>query len=191
MGTVRIKDHFAEQRLFESRAIVAAIVLMLAVGAILSRLFFLQVVQYDYFVALSAGNRIRVEPVPPNRGLILDRNGLPFATNRPSYQLELVREQIENIDDTLARLVEIGLIEKEQIAILKRDIRGRRSFDAVPIKLQLTDGSEFAVTVDDAATGAALLADLLASEGVSGSPPACPACARSPTSGRCPGARPS
>ena len=45
-----------------------------------------------------------------------------------------------------------------------------RSGDA--IKLQLTDGSEFAVTVDDAATGAALLADLLAQEGVSGSPPA-------------------
>ena len=40
------------------------------------------------------------------------------------------------------------------------------------IKLQLTDGGEFAVTVDDAATGAALLTDLLAQEGVSGSPPA-------------------
>lgn len=113
--------------------------MLLALVAIISRLFWLQVLQYDYFVALSAGNRIRVEPVPPNRGLILDRAGLPFATNSPSYQLELVREQVENIDDTLRRLVAIGLIEKEQVAILKKDIRSRRSFDAVPIKLQLTD----------------------------------------------------
>jgi hypothetical protein len=45
-----------------------------------------------------------------------------------------------------------------------------RSGDA--IKLQLTDGSEFAVTVDDAATGAALLSDLLGQEQISGSPPA-------------------
>jgi hypothetical protein len=45
-----------------------------------------------------------------------------------------------------------------------------RSGDA--IKLQLTDGSEFAVTVDDAATGAALLAGLLGQDQVSGSPPA-------------------
>lgn len=137
--SVRIKDHHAEQRLFESRAVLAGIIMLLALVAIISRLFYLQVVQYDYFVALSAGNRIRVEPVPPNRGLILDRNGLPFATNQPSYQLELVREQVENIDDTLRRLVDIGLIEKEQIAVLKKDIRGRRSFDAVPVKLQLTE----------------------------------------------------
>jgi penicillin-binding protein 2 len=136
---VRIKDHHAEQRLFESRAIAAGVIMLLALIAIISRLFYLQVMQYDYFVALSAGNRIRVEPVPPNRGLILDRNGLPFATNSPSYQLELIREQVENIDDTLKRLVDIGLIEKEQIAILKKDIRGRRSFDHVPIKLQLTE----------------------------------------------------
>jgi penicillin-binding protein 2 len=137
--SVRIKDHHAEQRLFESRALAAGAIMLLALIAIISRLFWLQVIQYDYFVALSTGNRIRVEPVPPNRGLILDRNGLPFATNSPSYQLELIREQVENIDDTLRRLVEIGLIDKEQVALLKKDIRSRRSFDAVPIKLQLTD----------------------------------------------------
>jgi penicillin-binding protein 2 len=137
--SVRIKDQHAEQRLFEQRAIAAAAIMLLALGAVISRLVWLQVVQYEYFVALSAGNRIRIEPIPPNRGLILDRNGLPFATNAPSYQLELVREQVADIDDTLARLVGIGLIEKEQIPILKKDIRSRRSFDAVPIKLQLNE----------------------------------------------------
>src|SRR5918995_3397688 len=101
MSTVRIKDHHAEQRLFEQRAVTAAVIMVLALGAVIARLVWLQVVQYDYFVELSQGNRIKIEPIPPNRGLILDRNGLPLATNAPSYQLELTKEQVPDIDATL------------------------------------------------------------------------------------------
>lgn len=137
--SVRIKDHHAEQQLFEQRAVVAAIVMLIALGMVIARLVWLQVVRYDYFSDLSQGNRIRIEPVPPNRGLILDRNGLPLATNAPSYQLELTREQVEDIDATLAGIAALNLIDKDDIPTLKRDIRGRRSFDAVPIKLQLTE----------------------------------------------------
>lgn len=136
---VRIKDHHAEQQLFEQRAVVAAVIMMIALGMVISRLVWLQVVKYDYFSELSQGNRIRLEPVPPNRGLILDRNGMPLATNAPSYQLELTREQVEDIDGTLAGIADLNLIDKADIPTLKRDIRGRRSFDAVPIKLQLTE----------------------------------------------------
>jgi penicillin-binding protein 2 len=137
--SVRIKDHHAEQQLFEGRAAAAAVIMLIALGLVISRLVWLQVVKYDYFSELSQGNRIRIEPVPPNRGLILDRNGLPLATNAPSYQLELTREQVEDIDATLAGIAELNLIDKADIPTLKRDIRVRRSFDAVPIKLQLTE----------------------------------------------------
>jgi penicillin-binding protein 2 len=137
--SVRIKDHHAEQQLFEQRAVVAAMIMLVALGMVIARLVWLQVVKYDYFSDLSQGNRIRIEPVPPNRGLILDRNGLPLATNAPSYQLELTREQVEDIDGTLAGIAELNLIDKADIPTLKRDIRDRRSFDAVPIKLQLTE----------------------------------------------------
>lgn len=137
--SVRIKDHHAEQQLFEQRAVVAAVVMLIALGMVIARLVWLQVVKYDYFSELSQGNRIRIEPVPPNRGLILDRNGAVLATNAPSYQLELTREQVEDVDGTLAGIAELGLIDKAEIPTLKRDIRGRRAFDAVPIKLQLTE----------------------------------------------------
>jgi penicillin-binding protein 2 len=137
--SVRIKDHHAEQQLFEQRAVVAAMIMLIALGMVIARLAWLQVVKYDYFSALSQGNRIRIEPVPPNRGLILDRNGMPLATNAPSYQLELTREQVQDVDGTLAGIAELHLIDKDDIPALKRDIRGRRSFDAVPIKLQLTE----------------------------------------------------
>jgi penicillin-binding protein 2 len=137
--SVRIKDHHAEQQLFDQRAIAAAVIITLAIAAVIARLVWLQVVKYDYFVDLSQGNRIKIEPIPPNRGLILDRNGVPLATNAPSYQLELRREQVADLDATLASLASIGLLEPENIPAIKKDIRLRRIFDAVPIKLQLTE----------------------------------------------------
>lgn len=136
---VRIKDHHAEQRLFEGRAIAAAVIMVLALGSVIARLVWLQVVQYEYFADLSQGNRIKVEPIPPNRGLILDRNGLPLATNAPSYQLEVTREQVTDIDATLVGLAKLGLLDNADFPSLKKDIRSRRSFEAVPVKLQLTD----------------------------------------------------
>jgi penicillin-binding protein 2 len=137
--SVRIKDHHGEQRLFEGRAIAAAVIMVIALGSVIARLVWLQVIQYDYFADLSQGNRIKIEPVPPNRGLILDRNGLPLATNAPSYQLELTREQVTDIDATLVGLSQLGLLDNADFPSLKKDIRSRRSFEAVPVKLQLTD----------------------------------------------------
>lgn len=137
--SIRLKDHRAEQELFEQRVLVAAILMVLALGAVIARLVWLQVIRYDYYVGESQGNRIKVEPIPANRGLILDRNGLPLATNVPSFQLEVTREQVPDLDATLAALAAINLIESADIARLRKDIRSRRSFDSVPIKLQLTD----------------------------------------------------
>jgi penicillin-binding protein 2 len=137
--SVRIKDHHAEQQLFEGRAIAAAVIMVIALGSVIARLIWLQVVQYDYFADLSQGNRIKIEPIPPNRGLILDRNGLPLATNAPSYQLELTREQVTDIDATLVGLAKLGLLDNADFPSLKKDIRSRRVFEAVPVKLQLTD----------------------------------------------------
>jgi penicillin-binding protein 2 len=139
MPTVRIKDHISEQRLFERRAIAAAVIMVLAVGAVMARLAWLQIVRYEHFSQLSQGNRIRVEPIPPNRGLILDRSGQPLATNAPSYQIELTREQVADLDATLEGLAELDLIDARDIPTLKKDIRSRRAFDAVPIKLQLNE----------------------------------------------------
>ena len=138
-STTRFKDHASEQQLFQRRALAAAIVMTVAVGLVIARLVWLQVVKYDYFVELAQGNRIKLESIPPNRGLILDRNGIPLATNAPSYQLELTREQVPDLDDTLSRLATLGLVEKDKLATLKRDIRRRRAFEAVPLRLQMNE----------------------------------------------------
>jgi penicillin-binding protein 2 len=139
MGTVRIKDHWAEQRLFESRALAAAFIIAALTIVLVGRLVVLQVMRYDYYADLSQGNRVRVEPLPAQRGLILDRNGQVLAENRPAFQLELVRERVPNVDATLKRLIEIGVLPADDFDETRSFVRSRRSFESVPIRLRLTD----------------------------------------------------
>jgi penicillin-binding protein 2 len=135
----RLKDHVAEQRLFGRRVVAASFVIMMLLGALGARLLYLQVLRHDYFSELSQGNRIRIDPLPPPRGLILDRRGEPLAVNRPAYQLELTREQTPDLDDTLRRLIALQLLPPEELDRTRKLILARRTFDAVPIKLQLSE----------------------------------------------------
>ena len=139
MGTVRIKDHWAEQRLFESRALTAAFIIAALTIVLVGRLVVLQVMRYDYYAELSQGNRVRVEPLPAQRGLILDRNGQVLAENRPSFQLELVRERVPDVAATLKRLIEIGVLPLDDLDETSKLVKSRRSFESVPIRLRLTD----------------------------------------------------
>src|SRR5690348_8226395 len=102
---VQIKDHWQEQRLFDRRAVIAGVLIGVLTITLIARLFVLQVLRHDYYVDLSEGNRIRIEPIPAARGLILDRSGTLLAGNQPAYQLELVPEEVPDIDDALKRLV--------------------------------------------------------------------------------------
>jgi penicillin-binding protein 2 len=99
-----IKDIHSERRLFLSRVILASVVSILLVGIVIARLVQLQVVNHELFAEKSQGNRVRIEPVPPIRGLIYDRTGQVIAENLPAYQLELVPEQVEDIEDTGPRV---------------------------------------------------------------------------------------
>ena len=136
---VRIKDHWREQRMFDRRALVVGALMGLATFGLISRLVLLQVVRHEYYSDLSQGNRVRTEPIPAARGLILDRNGEVVAANQPAYQLELVPEEVPNIRDALKRLVALGLLRSDEIDELMRTIASSRSFDSVPIRLRMSD----------------------------------------------------
>jgi len=146
-STVRLKDHWAEQRLFLRRAIASGIIVVGLTSIVVGRLTQLQVLDYEYFSAQSQGNRIRVQPLPPTRGLIFDRNGAVLAENLPSYQLELTPEQVPDTRETLDRLARFNLIAAEDIDGLRALIRTHRSFDAIPIRQRLSDAdvAKFAI----------------------------------------------
>ncbi|MGA2860903.1 MAG: penicillin-binding protein 2 [Steroidobacteraceae bacterium] len=136
---VRIKDHWNEQRIFSQRTLGAVIVITALVLTLIGRLTYLQVWRHDYYTELSQGNRVRLDPIPASRGLIFDRNGKVMADNEPAYQLELIREQVPDLHDTLKRLTSLGLIDRDELDDTRRMILSRRSFDSVPVRLRLSD----------------------------------------------------
>ena len=142
-----IKDHHSERQLFISRVILSSIVAMLLLGMVIARLVQLQVFDHELFAEKSQGNRVRMEAVPPIRGLIFDRKGRAIAENLPAYQLELIPEQVNDIDDTLTRLAALDLIGEDDIPRFKELSRSGPRFQPVTLKVRLTEEeiSNFAI----------------------------------------------
>jgi penicillin-binding protein 2 len=144
---VTIKDHWSEQRIFDQRSLAAGVIIVTLTVLLIGRLFLLQVIRFDYYTELSQGNRVRIEPIPAARGLVLDRNGEVIAANQPAYQLELIPEQVTDLKTTLDGLVGLGLLAADDLDDVRRAIRSRRPFDSVPIRLRMSeeDIARFAV----------------------------------------------
>ncbi len=142
-----IKDHHSERQLFAGRVVLSAVIATLLLGSVVARLVQLQVVDHEQLTEQSHGNRIRLEAVPPTRGLIFDRRGRVLAENLPAYQLELVPEQVADLDDTLRRLAAVGLIESEDIPRFRELSRQGPRFKPVTLRFRLSDDeiSHFAV----------------------------------------------
>src|ERR1700684_2584224 len=138
----RIKNYFAENRLFAIRSIVAGVIAGVLLLAVAGRLFYLQVLKHDYYSTLSQGNRIRTEPIPPSRGLILDRHCVALGDNQPAFNIALVREHVGDIkavDATLAQLVASDVLRQEDVAQIRRAILSHKVYESVPVKLQLNE----------------------------------------------------
>ena len=137
---IRLKDHEKDARLVRSRVVVGAIVVVALICALIVRLYYLQVVQYEYHSTLSENNRVHVRPLPPPRGLIFDRNGVVIADNRPSFSLTMTRERSKGWQQELDVVVEILELTPEDRALFeKRMKQGRRPFEAVPILFELNE----------------------------------------------------
>ncbi|MCH8070437.1 MAG: penicillin-binding protein 2 [Proteobacteria bacterium] len=134
-----IKDHYFEKRLFVSRIILAVAIMVLLLGIIVARLVQLQIREYDFFAEKSQGNRVRIEALPPTRGLIFDRRGRILAENLPAYQLELIPEQVPDLKRTLARLAELGLIRSEDIPRFNGLSQTGPRFKPITLRFRLTD----------------------------------------------------
>ena len=135
---IRLKDHEKDARLVRGRVVVGAIVVVTLICVLLARLYYLQVVQYDYHSTLSENNRVHVQPIPPTRGLIFDRNGVVIADNRPSFSLSMTRERSGDWQQVLDVIVEVLQLAPEDRALFeKRMKQGRRPFEPVPILVEL------------------------------------------------------
>ncbi|WP_300656018.1 penicillin-binding protein 2 [Pseudomonas sp.] len=137
---IRLKDHEKDARVIRRRAVVGALVFLLLTAALVARMYYLQVVQYEYHSTLSENNRVHVQPIPPTRGLIFDRNGVILADNRPSFSLTLTRERAGDWEPVLDVIVEVlGLSSEERALFEKRVRQGRRPFEPVPVLFELSE----------------------------------------------------
>lgn len=136
---VVIRDHSAEANLFARRAFIALSIITLMAGALLFNLYHLQVTRFEDYQTRSNGNRIKVLPVAPNRGLIYDRNGVLLAENRPVFSLQVIPRDVENLDSTLQQLIELlGLPESKKDDFYD-EMRGHRRFNPVPLVNRLSE----------------------------------------------------
>ena len=101
---IALKDQYRESRIYSARTITAIVVVMGLLSVIVLRYFNLQITEYETYRTESDRNRVQLQPLPPKRGLIYDRNGLLLADNRPSHILSVVRERVPNLEATLLEL---------------------------------------------------------------------------------------
>ena len=148
-GKWQLKDHEAGRALFDRRLAVAAVFVVLLFAALIAKLVNLQVSQHDYFSARSDGNRIHSQFIPPPRGLIFDRNGELLANNQPIFNLTVVREQVEDLDETLNFLQTLIRLDADDIEQFNNRMRRNRvPFASVPLRYVLTEEEKSRVAVN-------------------------------------------
>lgn len=134
-----LKNLRSEENQFQLRLVVAYCFMLLMFVLLIGRFVWLQVFQYQHFSTLAQNNRISLVPILPNRGLILDRNGVVLAQNYSSYTLELTPSKIEDLDDTIERLKSLVDITPRDMKRFRKFMEDAKDFETVPLKVKLTD----------------------------------------------------
>jgi penicillin-binding protein 2 len=124
---------------FRLRVLVVTIVVLVCFGLVGARLFYLQVVRHDDLLAQAENNRTAVVPIVPNRGLILDRNGIVLASNYSAYTLEVTPSRVSDLEQTmddLAKVLDITPRDRRRFKKLREE---GKSFESIPLRSRLTD----------------------------------------------------
>ncbi len=134
------KDHQREARIFKIRLGVMVAVMAMLFSVLIYRYYSLQVINYLEYATQSEHNRVHVEPIPPTRGVIYDRNGEVLADNRASFTLSLVVNKTMDLDATLnvlRTLVEITPADLEKFYKLKK--QQIHPLEPIPLRYRLTE----------------------------------------------------
>jgi penicillin-binding protein 2 len=125
---------------FNIRLIAAALFVLLCFGLLTARLVWLQVFRHEELAQQAESNRTAVVPVVPNRGLIVDRNGVVLATNYSAYTLEITPSKVSGeLDATIDRLAEVLEVQPRDRRRFKRLQDESKSFESLPIRTKLSD----------------------------------------------------
>src|SRR5262245_32756815 len=122
---------------FRKRLAFASSFVLLCFGILLLRFVWLQLIKYDYFQTRAEENRIALVPVTPNRGLILDRNGVVLARNYSAYTLEIIPSKAGDHDALIDELSQIIDIQSRDRKRFKKLLEESKNFESLPIRTRL------------------------------------------------------
>ena len=137
---IPLKDHDTEKRLVNKRLIACAALVLAISCALVARMYFLQVTEFDYNSTVSENNRVHVLPIPPERGFIYDRNGVLLADNQPSFNMTLTRERAGDSAKVLDSVISILHLPEEDRAVFTKAMKqARHPFDPSTLLYELTE----------------------------------------------------
>src|SRR5436190_10042541 len=134
-----IRNSEQELHQFQMRVGVAVVVVLVAFCLLAARFLYLQVLQHDVYRAKAEDNRISIVPVTPNRGLIVDRNGVVIARNYSGYTLEIFPRRVRNIERTIDAVSEYVDVTPRDRARFRKLLQETRNAESLPIKNRLSD----------------------------------------------------
>ncbi|MEO8281406.1 MAG: penicillin-binding protein 2, partial [Ideonella sp.] len=134
-----LKDIELELGRFRARLLAAVAFVLIGFGLLTARLVFLQVNKHDELATRADNNRIAVVPIVPNRGLIVDRNGIVLANNYSAFTLEITPSKADDLDATIDSLAELVEIQPRDRKRFKRLVEESKSFESLPIRTKLSD----------------------------------------------------
>jgi penicillin-binding protein 2 len=134
------KNTEQELHFFRLRLSVVGVFVFICFGLLLARFLWLQVIKHSDYMSQAEENRISVVPVVPNRGLILDRNGVVLARNFSAYTLEITPSKIaDTLDGVIEELSTVVDIQPKDRRRFRRLLEEAKNFESVPIRTRLTD----------------------------------------------------
>jgi penicillin-binding protein 2 len=135
----RVYDQALSLHAYRGRLQVATFAILAGCAVLILRFLWLQTIQYEHYRTLAEANRITISPVVPARGMILDREGRPLASNYSAYTLEISPSQIDDLDGTINALSKILEISPRDRRRFRKLYDESRNFDSLPIRNRLTE----------------------------------------------------
>jgi len=134
-----LKDRDSESALIKRRVYLAGLFILLFITLLLSRVFFLTVLQNDHYTTKAKENRQKILPIAPIRGLIYSDSGAILAENKPTYSLQVIPEKIPDIDQLIRELRKIIHIGDEDVEQFKKLSGKKRRFERLPLRTDLNE----------------------------------------------------
>jgi len=136
---VEFKNHQREIFHFQLRLVASIGFVLVLLAILLVRFGYLQLVRHNYYQTLAESNRISIVPIVPNRGLILDRNGVVLARNYSGYTLEINQNKTTDIEATINELSTLVEITSKDRKRFKKLLTESHDFQTLVIRNRLSD----------------------------------------------------